>query len=415
MFVMGGTSPTGTLETRRANIIVNLVPKTERTRNQKTMQLVIQDVLSGIPDIRTYFVNERGDREATVGILGRDGDKVAKAAGDLEAAMRHEPMFSNPSAMASFARPEIRITPKTDQAADLGISTQTISETVRVATMGDAGGNLAKFTVGDRQVPIRVELKDGARGDLATLSALMVPTAAGASVPLTTVADVGFGQGPSTIDRYDRERLVKVGTDMAPGFTSGQGMEWILASPAAKTLPEGVRIQETGDAEIQAEVFSGFAVAMASGIMMVFVVLILLFNSVFQPITILASLPLSVGGVVAALLVTDNALSMPVIIGILMLMGIVTKNAIMLVDFAVEREKHGLSQIDAVIDAGRKRARPIIMTTIAMAAGMMPAAYGVGQGGEFRAPMAIAVIGGLLVSTILSLVFIPSVYVIMDY
>ncbi len=154
---------------------------------------------------------------------------------------------------------------------------------------------------------------------------------------------------------------------------------------------------------------------MASGIMMVFVVLILLFNSVFQPITILASLPLSVGGVVAALLVTDNALSMPVIIGILMLMGIVTKNAIMLVDFAVEREKHGLSQIDAVIDAGRKRARPIIMTTIAMAAGMMPAAYGVGQGGEFRAPMAIAVIGGLLVSTILSLVFIPSVYVIMDY
>ncbi len=256
VFVMGGTSPTGTLETRRASIIINLVPKTERTRNQKTMQLVIQDVLSGLPDIRTYFVNERGDREATVGILGRDGDKVAKAAGDLEAAMRHEPMFSNPSAMASFARPEIRITPRTDQASDLGISTQAISETVRVATMGDAGGNLAKFTVGDRQVPIRVELKDGARGDLATLSALMVPTAAGASVPLTAVADVGFGQGPSTIERYDRERLVKVGTDMAPGYTSGQGMEWILASPAAKNLPEGVRIQETGDAEIQAEVFS---------------------------------------------------------------------------------------------------------------------------------------------------------------
>lgn len=415
VFVMGGTSPTGTLETRRASIIVNLVPKTERTRSQKTMQLVIQDVLAGIPDIRTYFVNERGDREATVGILGRDGEKVAKAAGDLEAAMRREPMFSNPAALASFARPEIRITPMVDQAADLGISTQAISDTVRVATMGDAGGNLAKFTVGDRQVPIRVELEEGARGDLATLSALMVPTASGASVPLTAVAAVDFGQGPSTIERYDRERLVKVGTDMAPGFTSGQGMEWILASSAAKTLPEGVRIQETGDAEIQAEVFSGFAVAMVSGIMMVFVVLILLFNSVFQPITILASLPLSVGGVVGALLVTNNALSMPVIIGILMLMGIVTKNAIMLVDFAVEREKHGLSQIDAVIDAGRKRARPIVMTTIAMAAGMLPAAYGVGQGGEFRAPMAIAVIGGLLVSTVLSLLFIPSVYVIMDY
>jgi predicted RND superfamily exporter protein len=175
-----------------------------------------------------------------------------------------------------------------------------------------------------------------------------------------------------------------------------------------------VRIQETGDAEIQVEVFAGFASAMGAGIMMVFVVLILLFNSVFQPLTILASLPLSVGGVVGALLITDNSLSMPVIIGILMLMGIVTKNAIMLVDFAVEREKHGLTQRDAIIEAGRMRARPIIMTTIAMAAGMLPAAYGVGLGGEFRSPMAIAVIGGLLASTVLSLVFIPSVYVMMD-
>ncbi|WP_165644901.1 efflux RND transporter permease subunit, partial [Oharaeibacter diazotrophicus] len=415
VFVMGGTSPTGTLETRRAAVIVNLVPKTERTRTQKTMQLVIQDVLADMPDIRTYFVNERGDREATVGVLGRDGDAVAKAASDLEAEMRREPMFSNPAALASFARPEIRIAPKTDVAADLGVSTEAISQTIRVATIGDLDGNLAKFTVGDRQIPIRVELADGARGDLATLSALMVPTASGTAVPLTAVADVRFGDGPSTIERYDRERLVKVGTDMAPGWTTGQGIEKIMALPAVKNLPAGVRLQETGDAEIQAEVFSGFAVAMASGIMMVFVVLILLFNSVFQPLTILASLPLSVGGVVAALLITDNALSMPVIIGILMLMGIVTKNAIMLVDFAVERERHGLDQIEAMVDAGRKRARPIVMTTIAMAAGMLPAAYGVGQGGEFRAPMAIAVIGGLLVSTVLSLVFIPSVYVIMDY
>jgi multidrug efflux pump subunit AcrB len=241
-----------------------------------------------------------------------------------------------------------------------------------------------------------------------------VPTGTGAAVPLTAVADISFGQGPSSIERYDRERLVKVGTDMAVGYTSGQGIEAIKSMDVVKNLPAGVRMQETGDAEIQAEVFAGFASAMGAGIMMVFVVLILLFNSVFQPLTILASLPLSVGGVVGALLLTNNALSMPVIIGILMLMGIVTKNAIMLVDFAVEREKHGIDQIEAIIDAGRKRARPIVMTTIAMAAGMMPAAYGVGQGGEFRAPMAIAVIGGLLVSTMLSLLFIPSVYVLMN-
>jgi multidrug efflux pump subunit AcrB len=259
-----------------------------------------------------------------------------------------------------------------------------------------------------------VQLAETGRRDLATVRGLRVTTASGASVPLDTVADIGFGQGPSTIDRYDRERLVKVGTAMAPGFEIGEGSQHIMASEAVRDLPAGVRIQEVGDAEIQAEVFAGFASAMGAGIMMVLVVLILLFGSVFLPITILASLPLSVGGVVGALLVTGNAVSMPVVIGILMLMGIVTKNSIMLVDFAVEQEKHGMPQREAIIDAGRKRARPIIMTTLAMAAGMVPAAMASGEGGEFRAPMAIAVIGGLLVSTMLSLVFIPSVYTLMD-
>lgn len=283
-----------------------------------------------------------------------------------------------------------------------------------MATVGDMDAMLAKFTIGDRQIPIRVELQREARGDLATLAALRVPTGAGGSVPLEAIASIGFGVGPSTIEREDRERVVKVGTDMTPGFSTGEGQEKIMSLPIIQNLPEGVRVKETGDAEIQAEVFAGFGAAMGSGILMVFVVLIILFNNVFQPITILASLPLSVGGVVAALLVTNNAVSMPVVIGILMLMGIVTKNAIMLVDFAVEREKHGVPREEAIVDAGRKRARPIIMTTIAMAAGMLPAAMAVGQGGEFRAPMAIAVIGGLLVSTVLSLVYIPSVYSIMD-
>ncbi|MBN8998972.1 MAG: efflux RND transporter permease subunit, partial [Rhizobiales bacterium] len=290
VFVMGGTSPTGTLETRRAALILNLTPKETGRPSQKDLQFIVQDVLAAVPDIRALFVNERGDREATVGILGRDGDAVSEAAINLEAAMRKDPIFSNPAALASFARPEIRIRPKLDQAADLGISPSAISETVRVATMGDADSALAKFTDGERQVPIRVEFREGARGDLALLAALRIPTGSGSSVPLSSVADIGFGQGPATIERYDRERLVKVGTDMAPGYTSGQGIDAIMALPAVEQFPPGVRIQETGDAEIQAEVFSGFAVAMGAGIMMVFVVLILLFNSVVQPITILASL-----------------------------------------------------------------------------------------------------------------------------
>lgn len=414
VFVMGGTSPTGTLETRRAAVIVNLVPRTERTQTQKQMEYKVQEVLRGTPDIRFFFVNERGDREATVGVIGKDGDAVAKAAAALENEMRGDPMFSNPSALSSFARPEIRVTPRRDVASDLGVSTDALSQTLRVATVGDVDANLAKFTDGDRQIPVRVQLDTSARGNIETLAALKIPTASGTPVPLSAVADIGFGQGPSTIDRYDRARLVKVGTDMMPGYTSGQGLDAINALPAVKAFPAGVTIQNTGDAEIQAEIFEAFAVAMISGLTIVFIVLILLFNSVFQPITILGSIPLSIGGVVTALLITGYAVSMPVIIGILMLMGIVTKNAIMLVDFAVERQKHGLSETEAIIDAGRKRARPIVMTTIAMVAGMYPAARGTGQGAEFMAPMAIAVIGGLLVSTVLSLVFIPSFYLMIN-
>ena len=414
VLIIGGSSPTGTLEVRRAAMTVALTRKFERTRSQAELEPVIADRLAAIPDLRSFYVNERGERELSVGILGEDGEAVSEAAAALEAEMRRDPVFVNPSAMASFARPEIRIRPRLDEAADLGIAPSAISETVRVATIGDVGANLAKFNAGERQVPIRVQLAEDERRDLAVISNLRVATGAGGTVPLDAVAAIDFGQGPSTIDRYDRERLVKVGSSMAPGHEIGEGTDRIMASQAVQNMPPGVRLQQVGDAEIQAEVFSGFASAMGAGIMMVLVVLILLFGSVFLPITILAALPFSAGGVVGALLLTNTAISMPVVIGILMLMGIVTKNSIMLVDFAVEQEKHGMSQREAIIDAGRKRARPIIMTTLAMAAGMVPAAMATGEGGEFRAPMAIAVIGGLLVSTVLSLVFIPSVYTIMD-
>jgi multidrug efflux pump subunit AcrB len=194
----------------------------------------------------------------------------------------------------------------------------------------------------------------------------------------------------------------------------GEAVNAIMALPAAKSLPAGLTLKESGDAEIMVEVFQGFAKAMGAGILMVLAVLVLLFASVLQPITILFSLPLSIGGVILALFITDKAISMPVVIGMLMLMGIVTKNAIMLVDFAIEQIAVGVDRIDAIVDAGRKRARPIVMTTVAMVAGMVPSALGHGDGGEFRSPMAIGVIGGLIVSTLLSLIFVPAVFIIMD-
>jgi multidrug efflux pump subunit AcrB len=216
----------------------------------------------------------------------------------------------------------------------------------------------------------------------------------------------------AAIDRYDRMRRVLVGADLVRNAPLGKAVEAMLALPAAKALPAGVEIRQFGDAEIMGEVFAGFASAMAAGIMMMYAVLVLLFGSFLQPVTILFSLPLSIGGAIVALAVTGQAISLPLVIGILMLMGIVTKNAIMLVDFAIEEMRRGATRTDAVVDAGRKRARPIVMTTIAMIAGMMPAALGLDSGGEFRAPMSIA--GGLLSSTLLSLVFVPAVFAVMD-
>ena len=414
VFVIGGSSPTGQQELRKAAIYVKLSPKGERKRHQWDVQADITRIVSDIADVRAWYVNDRGDRGVNIALMGTDPQNLSLAVAKLEGAMRKIPGFANVAAGAGLDRPEVRISPRSDDAARYGITTDQISEAVRVATIGDIDANLAKFNAGDRLIPIRVQLPLASRGDLSLIRALNLTTASGGTVPLSAVADIDFGQGPSSIDRYDRVRRVTIGADLSPNIAIGQALETVYALPEAKNLPPGVRIQTTGDAEIMGEVFSGFATAMGAGLLMVAGVLVLLLGSVFHTITILFSLPLSLGGVVIALLLTGKSFSMPVVIGILMLMGIVTKNAIMLVDFAVESVKHGLHRHDAIIDAGRKRARPIVMTTIAMVAGMVPTALGEGDGGEFRAPMAIAVIGGLIVSTVLSLVFVPSIYSVMD-
>jgi hydrophobe/amphiphile efflux-1 (HAE1) family protein len=414
VFVLGGSSPTGDIELRRASIYVQLTPKGDRELTQKQVEALVTQRLSAIPDMRGWYVNDRGERELSVSLLSNDPAALDLAVAQVEAAARKLEGFSNVAANAGIQRPEILIKPRLDEAARFGISTQQISQAVRVATIGDVDANLPKFNAGDRLIPIRARFELDARSDLAVVRAIPITGASGAVAPLEAVADVGFGLGPSSITRYDRERRVVIGADLVGRLELGDALERLYAMPEAQNLPAGARIQTSGDAEIMGEVFSGFAMAMGAGLMMVLGVLILLFGNVFQPITILLSLPLSIGGVILGLLLTQNAISMPVVIGILMLMGIVTKNAIMLVDFAIEAVHRGENRVDAIIDAGRKRARPIIMTTIAMIAGMVPSAYGTGEGGEFRAPMAIAVIGGLAVSTVLSLIFVPSFYTVMD-
>ena len=412
--IYGGQILGGGSEPRKATLVINFVHKSEREATQKELQTRIGAMLADQPDIRYWFLKDNGQRDISLIIAGPDIDVINDTANQIASEMRSIPMIETPMSTAELERPELRVTPKRQVAADLGVSTEALSETIRVATLGDIDANLAKYNAGDRLVPIRVQLDEAARGRMGLLQDLRVPTASGGSTPLAVVADLSISHGPTAINRYDRTRRVTIEGDLRGDTALGAAVAAIHALPTAKNLPPGVEIRETGDVEIMGEVFASFAAAMGAGLMMVYGLLVLLFGSFLQPLTILASLPLSIGGAIIALLITHKAMSMPVVIGILMLMGIVTKNAIMLVDFAIEEVGRGTPRLDALVEAGRKRARPIVMTTIAMAAGMFPSALGLGDGGGFRSPMAIAVIGGLIMSTLLSLVFVPAVFTVMD-
>ncbi|TWB07535.1 efflux RND transporter permease subunit [Bradyrhizobium stylosanthis] len=417
IFVDGGRVPPGTQEVRRAALIINYTPKADRDITQRELEFSISQELENIPDIRFWFLDENGLRAISLVVTGVDANIVNNVASELATQMKRIPTISNVISETTLERPELRIEPRADLAARLGVSTESLSQTIRVATIGDVGPALAKFDVGDRLVPIRVQLEDAARANLKTLEQLRVPLGERGEkggVPLSVIADVKLDQGPTSINRYDRERQATVAADLVGSAALGDATKKIYDLPVMKTLPKSVKVSPSGDAESLNELSDGFATAITAGLMMVYAVLVLLFGTFLQPITILFSLPLSIGGAIAALLVTGKQLTTPVWIGILMLMGIVTKNAIMLVEFAIESIHAGKPRDEAMIDAGMKRARPIVMTTIAMAAGMMPSALAVGAGGEFRSPMALAVIGGLIFSTILSLVFVPAMFMVMD-
>ena len=401
-------------EIRKGTLYIQLVPAKQRTISQKDWEARLIPKLKQIPDARIDFSSQSNGlgRDVTLYITGDDPVLVEKTAEQVVTEMRTLKELRDPRINGDLRRPEVVIKPKLDQAAQLGVSVAAISQTVRIATLGEIPQSMAKFSVGDRQIPIRVSLKETSREDISTLENLPVPTASGGSVPLKSVADLSFGQGPSYVRRYNQTRRFAIDADLN-SIELGAALKKIYALPTLKNLPQGVRLVEVGDAEIMKELFSNFFVAMAAGILMVFAVLVVLFARVFQPITILSALPLSIGGAVIALMITGKAFSLPVVIGFLMLMGIVGKNSILLVDFAIEEIRAGKDRVTALMEAGHKRARPIVMTTVAMVAGMLPGALGMG-GDAFRAPMAIAVIGGLITSTALTLVIVPAVFTLID-
>ena len=401
-------------EIRNASVYVNLVPRSERSMTQKQWEQSMMPLLSRVPDGHLNFSDGGNGSDVQLYLTGDDAPLVEQTAHQVIAEMRSLNEIRDARIRGDFPRPEILVHPRLDIAAQLGVSVQSISETIRIATLGDLPQNAAKFSLLNRQIPIRVSLTDSARRDLATLENLPVPTAAGGAVPLKTVADLSFGQGPSAVRRYNQSRRAFLEANLSPGVELGTATKKIYALPTLMHLPHGVNLVKTGNTEYFQEMIQNFALAMAAGVLMVLAVLVLLFARVFQPITILCALPLSLFGAALALVLTDKPFSLSVVIGLLMLMGIVAKNSILLVDFAIEEMRAGKPRLAAILEAGHKRARPIVMTTVAMIAGMLPVAVGWGGDSDFRSPMAIAVIGGLATSTFLTLIVVPAVFTLFD-
>ncbi|MEY2854805.1 MAG: hypothetical protein RL030_1937 [Pseudomonadota bacterium] len=406
---------TTTLTPRSANAFISLVDSKQRDLTQQQLQQRMIVTLRGIPGVRIQgagFGNP-GSGPLQIELTGDDSAILATTASNIEREMRSVPGLSSVTTSASLLQPELVIRPLADRAAELGVSTSAISQATRIATSGDITLNLAKLNLPDRQIPIRVRLNDDARTDIEQIKLLPVPSRYG-PVPLMNVADISFGAGPSQISRYDRSRNITISADRGT-LALGEAMDSVRALPSMQNLPQGVRTVEAGDAEIMRKIFSGFILAMAIGILCIYALLVLLFHDVVQPITILSALPPSAGGAIVALWAFNMELSLPSLIGLLTLMGIVTKNSILLVEYIVmARREHGLSRYEAILDACSKRARPIIMTTIAMVVGMLPITIGLHGDSSFRAPMGAAVIGGLLASTALSLFVVPVIYTIMD-
>ena len=401
-------------EIRNAVIYVSLVPRSARSMSQKQWEQGMMPLLSEVPDGHLNFSDGGNGTDIQLFLTGDDPPLVERTAHQVIAEMQGLKEIRDSRIRGDLPRPEILVHPRFDLAARLGVSVQTMSQTIRIATLGDLPQNAAKFSLSDRQIPIRVSLKDSARRDMATLENLPVPTAAGGAVPLKAVADLSFGQGPSAVRRYNQTRRAFLEANLSPGVELGTATKKIYALPSLSHLPHGVNLVKIGDAQYFQEMIQNFSLAMGAGVLMVLAVLVLLFARVFQPITILFALPLSLFGAALALVLANKPFSISVVIGLLMLMGIVAKNSILLVDFAIEEMRAGKPRLTAILEAGHKRARPIVMTTVAMIAGMLPVAAGWGGDSDFRSPMATAVIGGLAASTLLTLVVVPAVFTVFD-
>ncbi|QTD57205.1 efflux RND transporter permease subunit [Parasphingorhabdus cellanae] len=403
---------------RETNATVFVNYKTEREKTSIEFERSMAPLLQKIPDARISFQSQSGGggtgRDISIMLTGSDPKLLDETAFQLVEQMKGVNLIVAPRIAADLSRPEILITPYTDLASKLGVTTSDLSQTIRIATLGEIDQNAAKFSLSDRQIPIRVMLPEESRTDLTTIENLPIPTASGGTVPLSRVAKVSFGSGPTTIQRYNQNRRTFVGADLAPDVIKGEAMTAINNLPIMKNLPTGVSNAPFGEEEWQQELFVNFIIALISGVLLVFATLVLLYKRLMSPLVNMGSLALAPLGGIFLVWVVGQPLSMPVLIGVLMLLGIVSKNSILLIDFAIEEMQKGVPKFEAIMDAGHKRAQPIVMTTVAMTAGMVPTALSLSGDGAWRAPMGTVVIGGLIVSTLLTLVIVPAGFSLAD-
>jgi multidrug efflux pump subunit AcrB len=406
----------------RASIFITL--KEDRTRTSIEFERALTPRMAQFPDARVSFASQTGGggtgRDISVMLTGSNPALLESSAAKLVEQMKTlNGLVVAPRVSADMRRPEIIVKPRLDLAASLGVTTAALSQAIRIATIGEIDQNSAKFSLSDRQIPIRVMLPEGSRRDLSTIENLPVPTATGGSVPLSRVAEISFGSGPTTIQRYNQQRRIFVGADLAmtpegkPVIKSTADAA-IKALPVMSSLPQGVSTEAAGSDKWQQELIVNFIIAVGAALLLVLAVLILLYKRLMSPLVNMGSLLLAPLGGLLALLIAGQPISLPVYIGILMLLGIVGKNSILLIDFALEEMDKGVDKFTAIMDAGHKRAQPIVMTTVAMAAGMVPTAISLSGDGAWRAPMGTVVIGGLIVSTVLTLLIVPASFSLAD-
>ncbi|AHG87874.1 acriflavin resistance protein [Gemmatirosa kalamazoonensis] len=417
---VGSASGSGAVDV--GSIYVRLVPKAQRDLKQSAFGRVLRQELRRFASANAYLLEAGGpgggQKPFQLQLQGPDARTLTTLADSIARKVRSVPGAVDVGLSTKGQKPELRVTINRGLAGTLGVSVGQIAQALRPAFAGVDAGNWVDPSGETRYV--RVRLPAGSRENAADLARipLALPGAGGpggapAVVPLGQVADIAPSAGPAQIDHYQRQRVVVIGANIErPLGAVTQGVQRALRDVH---LPAGYQIVPGGQVKSQGEIFSSFGIAMLIAVMLMYLILVIQFGSFLDPLAILMSLPLSLIGVVLALLVTRDTLNIMSLIGIILLMGIVAKNAILLIDFAKwTREQSAVPLRDALIEAGAIRLRPILMTTLALIAGMIPVALGLGEGADFRAPLGRAVIGGVITSTLLTLFVIPTVYEIFD-